>query len=36
VVLSVIFEDIGVAVELHERAKKIKKSEVAFPSGHSI
>ena len=25
VVLSVIFEDFGVAVELHERAKKIKR-----------
>ena len=34
--VSVLFEDFGVAVELHERAKKEKKSEVAFPNGHSI
>ena len=34
--LSAIFEDFGVAVELHERAKKIKNIEVAFPIGHSI
>jgi hypothetical protein len=34
--ISAIFEDVGVAVKLHERAIKIKKSEVAFPLGHSI
>jgi len=34
--ISAIFEDVGVAIELHDRAKKIKKSEEAFPSGHSI
>jgi hypothetical protein len=34
--VSVLFEEIGVAVELHEMAKKEKKSEVTFPSGHSI
>ncbi len=33
---SVICEDFGVAVELHEREKNIKTSEVAFPSGRSI
>jgi hypothetical protein len=34
--VSVLFEEIGVAVEIHEMAKKEKKSEVKFPSGHSI
>jgi hypothetical protein len=34
--VEVLFEDVGVAVELHEMAKKEKKSEVTFPSGHSI
>ena len=34
--VSVLFEEISVAVELHEMAKKEKKSEVTFPSGHSI
>ena len=36
VLVSVLFEEIGVAVEIHEMAKKEKKSEVIFPSGHSI
>jgi len=36
VLVSVLYEEFGVAVELHERAKKTKKSEVTFPSGHSI
>jgi len=31
--ISAIFEDVGVAVELHERAKKI---EVTYPIAHSI
>ena len=34
--ISAIFEDFCVAVELHERARKVKKSEVAFPFGYSI
>jgi hypothetical protein len=34
--VEVQFEDVGVAVELHEMAKKETKSEVTFPSGHSI
>ena len=34
--VSVLFEEIGVAVEIHEMAKKEKKSEVKFPSGHLI
>ena len=34
--VSVLFEEIGVAVEIHERAKKVKMSEVKFPSGHLI
>jgi len=34
--VSVICEDFGVAVELHEKAKKHKTIEEAFPSGHSI
>jgi hypothetical protein len=36
VLASVLFEDFGVAVELLEKAKKIKTTEEAFPSGHSI
>ena len=36
VLVSVLFEEIGVAVEIHEMAKKEKKSEVKFPSGHLI
>jgi len=34
--VSVIFEDFGVSVELLEKAKKYKTIEEAFPSGHSI
>ena len=34
--VEVLFEDVGVATELIEMAKKEKKSEVPFPSGHSI
>jgi len=34
--VSVIFEDFGVAVEQHKKAKKKNKLEVTFPSGHSI
>ncbi len=34
--LSALFEDVGVAVEIHSRAMKRTKSEVAFPSGYSI
>ena len=34
--LSAIFDDFGVAVEVHEGAKTFKKSEVEFPSGYSI
>jgi hypothetical protein len=35
-IVSVLFEEIGVAVEILEMAKKEKQSEVKFPSGHSI
>jgi hypothetical protein len=34
--VSVLFEEIGVATEIIEMAKKEKKSEVKFPSGHLI
>ena len=34
--LSAIFDDFGLAVEIHEGAKKFKQSEVEFPSGYSI
>jgi hypothetical protein len=34
--VSVLFEDFGVAVELLEKAKNYKSIEEAFPSGHSI
>jgi hypothetical protein len=34
--VKVLFEDVGVASEIIEMAKKEKKSEVPFPSGHSI
>ena len=34
--VSVLFEDFGVAVEILEKAKKYQKSKEAFPSGHSI
>ena len=33
--VSVLFEDIGVAAELLEKAKKYKTIEESFPSGHS-
>jgi hypothetical protein len=36
VLVSVLFEDFGVAVEILEKAKKDKKSKEAFPIGHSI
>ena len=32
--LSAIFDDFGLAVEIHEGAKKFKQSEVEFPSGY--
>jgi len=34
--VSVLFEDFGVAVEILEKAKKYKPIEEAFPGGHSI
>ena len=34
--VKVLFEDVGVASEIIEMAKIEKKSEVPFPSGHSI
>jgi len=34
--LSAMFEDVGVAAELHEKSKNVKNIEVTFPIGHSI
>ena len=34
--VSVLFEDFGVAVEVLEKAKNYKTTKEAFPSGHSI
>jgi len=34
--VSILFEDFGVAVELLEKAKYNKSTEEAFPSGHSM